>query len=130
MEQLAWQEYGLAGVVVGVLLSAFIWWIRAARSDLNRTQDRFITHLETTGERQTEAIVASTVATKQSVEALRELSGMMARHDATAAQRHDQVMRALTPGPSPDAWERGEENSKVPSSQSPVPRGEGWRDDD
>lgn len=103
VEQLAWQEYGLAGAVVGVLLSAFIWWIRAARSDLNRTQDRFITHLETTGERQTEAIVASSVATRQSVEALRELSAMMSRHDAKAADRHEEVidrLRTMQPGPS------------------------------
>lgn len=90
-----WQDYGLAGLVVGVLLSAFVYWIKAARADLRDSQKQFIDHLKSTGERQTEAIVASSVATQSSTQALRELASAMNRHDAKAEHRHQEVMEKL-----------------------------------
>ena len=90
-----WAEFGMAGAIAGTLMATFIWWVRTARTDLRESQGRFISHLETTGQRQTEAIVASSVATGQSVHALRELAGVVNRHDERAQFRHDAVINAI-----------------------------------
>ena len=71
-------EWGLVGFVVVALVAGFLWMVKAMRSDmaaqqaadreaLHESQRQFIHHLTTTGERQTEARVASTVATQQLV---------------------------------------------------------------
>ena len=97
-----WQDYGLAGIITGTLLAAFVYWVKAARADLkesnreNRETNReFVDHLTRTGERQTEAIVASAVATAQCVKALEQLAVTMNRHDERAELRHQDLMREI-----------------------------------
>lgn len=92
---LPWQDYGLAGLVVGVLLAAFVYWIKAARADLRDSQRQFVDHLKDTGARQTEAIVASAVATQQSTKTLEKVVEAMNRHDSKAEIRHHDVMEKL-----------------------------------
>lgn len=91
---LSWQEFGLAGVIALTLVSTFIWWVREARRDLRESHHQFVQHLQSTGERQTEAMVASTVAQRQTAEALREVVSMVNRHDIQASTRWEAAEEA------------------------------------
>jgi hypothetical protein len=98
-------EWGLVGAVVASILGFAAWGLRAMRSDMRalhradraelvESRREFIHHLTTTGERQTEAILASSVATQQSVQALRDMSALINRHDEKAHQRYENAESA------------------------------------
>lgn len=94
-------EWGLIGFVVISLLGLLAYWVKASRADLSVTHERFLNSVDRASERdaersdrQTEAIVASTNATQQSVQALRELAAMVAKHDERALTRHVEAEEA------------------------------------
>lgn len=91
---ISWQEFGLAGVIALTLMSTFIWWVREARKDLRESHRQFVDHLQTAGSRQTEAMVASAVAQRQTAEALREVVSMVNRHDLQATVRWEAAEEA------------------------------------
>ena len=94
-------EWGIIGFVVISAVGLLAYWVWAARADLTSTHERFLASVERSSERdaersdrQTEAIVASTNATQQSVQALRELAAMVAKHDERALTRHVEAEEA------------------------------------
>ena len=97
-----WAQFGLGGLVLMILIPLFAFWVKASRSDMRssqklfaESQEKFIEHLTMTGQRQTEAIVASSVATQQSVRALEQLAATVNRHDERAALRHDDLVGSV-----------------------------------
>lgn len=91
-------EWGVVGVIItmsAMLLITFLWWVRVARDDLKESQSQFVKHLTTTGERQTEVLVAATEATRSTTGALEKLSDLMDRHEQRAADRHQSVSDTL-----------------------------------
>lgn len=89
------QEWGIVGVIVTMVLSLlgiFVWWVRAARLDLQVNQREFLAYIR-------EQSAAALVAQSQNAEAtlaiansLHRLTERMDRHDEREAERHRQDM--------------------------------------
>ena len=91
-------EWGVVAVIaflVMVLMAVFVWWVRSARIDLRQVHEQFIQHLTRTGDRQTEAIVSASEATKATTKALENLSALMDRHERRAEERHKAVISEI-----------------------------------
>ena len=85
---LAWQDYGLVGLIVGPVMATFLWFVRAARTDLNRAHEDFTTYLKDTAARQTEALVSVGNALQMSIEQNKS-------HEDRALQRHEALMERI-----------------------------------
>lgn len=84
-------EWGIVGVIVGIvmlLIATFLWWVRAARTDLRVSQKAFIDYLMTMGAHQNEALVAT-------ANELHRLSQRQEAHEDRAQARHEANVQAM-----------------------------------
>ena len=85
------EEWGVVTVIVAIaftLVTTFVWWVRAARMDLQQSHVQFVQYLQETATRQTEAIVTSTSA-------LVRMTEMLDRHEERAEDRHRATTASL-----------------------------------
>lgn len=87
-----WQDYGMAGLIVGSMLALTWWFVRSARADMRAalkeavdSRKEFTVYLQETASKQTEALVAVGNALERS---LRQNE----MHEERAMRRHERVM--------------------------------------
>lgn len=88
MSELPIGDYGVLAALVFTMMGTFLWFVRAARIDLNRAHADFTDYLKETASNQTEALVSVGNALQASIEQSRA-------HEDRANRRHEQVMRQI-----------------------------------